>query len=79
VPGLDVNSPAVRGAMQPFNRTAMHIAEARLASTDAFHVAMLVAAGMLVVGAIVNALGLRSPAARAVPEPATPETITPQA
>jgi hypothetical protein len=73
-----MNSPTVRGAMQPFNHPAMHIAEARLASTDAFHVAMLVAAGMLVAGAIVNAVGLRSPAARAVPEPATPETLSPQ-
>jgi EmrB/QacA subfamily drug resistance transporter len=78
LPGIDMNSPTVRGAMQPFNHPAMHIAEARLASTDAFHVAMLVAAGMLVAGAIVNAVGLRSPAARAVPEPATPETLSPQ-
>ena len=31
------------------------------ASTDAFRLAMLVAAGLLVVGAVVDALGLREP------------------
>lgn len=34
----------------------------RSASTDAFHLAMLVAAGLLVTGAAVNAVGIRNPA-----------------
>jgi len=80
VPGLDVRSPAVRAAIQPFNRAAVHATEARLASTDAFHVAMLVAASLLVMGAIVNAVGLRGRATQpqAAPQPATGETPSPQ-
>jgi MFS family permease len=81
VPGLDVSSSAVRAAIPPFNHPAVHDAEARLASTDAFHVAMLVAAALLVAGAVVNALGLQQP--RAVETepaggPATAETTSPQ-
>lgn len=78
VPGLDVNSPAVRAAIPPLNRAAAHVAEARLASTDAFHVAMLVSAGLLIAGAVVNAVGLKGRAGRPVATPATPETVAPQ-
>jgi len=78
VPGLDVNSPAVRAAMPPLNHAAAHVAEARLASTDAFHVAMLVSAGLLIVGAAVNAVGLKGRAGKPAAAPATPETIAPQ-
>lgn len=34
---------------------------ARRASTDAFHLAMLVSAGLLVAGAATNAIGIRNP------------------
>jgi hypothetical protein len=37
-------------------------AAAQTASTDAFHLAMLVAAGLLMVGAAVNSFGIRNPA-----------------
>jgi hypothetical protein len=34
---------------------------ARTASTDAFHLAMLVSAGLLVAGGAMNAVGIRNP------------------
>jgi hypothetical protein len=34
---------------------------ARQASTDAFHLAMLVSAGLLVAGAAINGLGIQNP------------------
>jgi hypothetical protein len=59
---LDVNSPDVRAQFQPMNRPASatdaQIGEAQQASTDAFHLAMLTAAGLLVAGAITNAVGI---------------------
>jgi hypothetical protein len=33
----------------------------RVASTDAFHLAMMVGAALLLAGALVNALGIRNP------------------
>jgi EmrB/QacA subfamily drug resistance transporter len=64
VPGLDPSSAEVRAAVQPLNRPATSVdravAEAaRVASTDAYHLAMLVGAGLLVAGAVTNYLGLR--------------------
>ncbi|GAC1656214.1 MAG: MFS transporter [Candidatus Dormibacteraceae bacterium] len=70
VPGLDISSKSVREAISPLNRPLQHVAEARLASADAIHVAMLIGALLLVAGAIVNAVGLRTsgtPAVVAVP------------
>jgi hypothetical protein len=37
---------------------------AREASTDAFHLAMLVSAGLCLAGAAVNAVGIRNPSPR---------------
>ena len=48
------------------------MAAAHQASTDAFHLAMLVCAGLLLVGAAVNAIGIRPFVAAARPEPETP-------
>jgi EmrB/QacA subfamily drug resistance transporter len=63
VPGLDVTSPEIRHALSPLNppRTddPAAAAAARDASTDAFHLAMLVAAGLLLAGAVVNWIGIR--------------------
>jgi hypothetical protein len=64
VPGLDVNDPAVREEVQPLSQPSDDLSPevadaARQASTDAFHLAMLVAAGLLVTGAVINAVGLR--------------------
>ena len=66
VPGLDTSAPDVRQAVSPLNRPARTDLErpAREASTDAFHLAMSVAAGLLLAGALVN-LGIRNaPAAQ---------------
>ena len=64
--GLDPFSPVVRAKMAPLNRPAAdvlaeHAAAAREASTNAFHLAMLLGAGMLVAGGIINAVGIRNP------------------
>jgi len=66
VPGLDVNDPEVRQQVQPLTSTPERIDPAladaaRQASTDAFHLAMLVAAGLLLVGAAINGVGIRNP------------------
>lgn len=67
VPGLDVGDPAVRDQVQPLTRPpealGPEIADAaRSASTDAFHLAMLVSAGLMLAGAAINALGIENPA-----------------
>jgi hypothetical protein len=61
--GMDVSDPSLRAAVQPLNAPASTVspelqAAARIASTQAFHVAALVSAGLLVAGAIVNYVGL---------------------
>jgi EmrB/QacA subfamily drug resistance transporter len=66
VPGLDTTDPALRRAVAPWTVPAADLPPevanaAREASTEAFHVAMLVAAGLLLAGAAVNAVGIRSP------------------
>jgi EmrB/QacA subfamily drug resistance transporter len=64
VPGVDPGSPDLRSAIQPLNPppagTPAALAEAaRLASTDAFHLASAACAALLIAGAIVNYVGLR--------------------
>ncbi len=64
--GLDVSSPQVRGQIAPLNppaegTPAAVVAAARRASTDAFHLAMLISAGLLFSGAVVNTVGIRNP------------------
>lgn len=64
VPGLDAGSPALRRAVQPLNSIALGTESdltdaARLASTEAFQIAILVIAGLLLAGTIVNWIGLR--------------------
>jgi EmrB/QacA subfamily drug resistance transporter len=61
--GMDVSDPSLRAAVQPLNPPAQTVspelrAAARIASTQAFHVAALVSGGLLVAGAIVNYVGL---------------------
>ena len=67
-PGLDVASPAVRHEVAPLNVPGPGVTEeirraARDASTGAFRLAMVVAAVMLLAGAVINAAGLRFPSA----------------
>jgi EmrB/QacA subfamily drug resistance transporter len=71
VPGLDTGSDEVRSALQPLNPSPpgtdpATTAAVDQASTDAFRIAMLVVAALLVAGAMVNGLGLR----KGVPAPA---------
>lgn len=63
-PSLDTSSPGVRAAFQPLNpppatATAGQADAAKRASIEAFHLAMLVSAGLLVVGSAVSWVGLR--------------------
>jgi len=73
VPGLDANDPGLREQVQPLNPpkpgTPPAVAEAaQAASTDAFHLAALVCAGLLVAGAAANWYGLREPIDARAPE-----------
>ena len=63
-PGLDPGSEALRTVVQPLNppaagASAELVTAARIASTDAYHLAALVAAALLALGAAVNWFGLR--------------------
>ena len=65
VPGLDPASPALRADVQPLNAPGAGVEgaiadAARLASAEAFQATMLVVAGLLLAGAVVNWLGLRA-------------------
>ncbi|HKC18069.1 MAG TPA: MFS transporter [Candidatus Dormibacteraeota bacterium] len=77
IPGLDVTSEAFRGRVSPLNTpTDAHlVAIVRDASTSSFHLAMMVGAALLIAGAIVNAVGIRNPAARRAVEPSA-EAVT---
>lgn len=64
VPGLDPADPAIRAAVAPLNppragTPAEMVAAAKVASVDAFHLASLVSAGLLIAGAVVSGVGLR--------------------
>jgi hypothetical protein len=63
VDGVNVDDPQFRRDVQPLTRPGDDVDAAvadaaREASTDAFHLAMLVAAGLLLAGAAVNAAGI---------------------
>jgi EmrB/QacA subfamily drug resistance transporter len=64
VPGLDTSSPGFRDEVQPLTPPPSSLDPAvgsavQDASTTSFHLAMLVAAGLLASGAAINAVGLR--------------------
>jgi EmrB/QacA subfamily drug resistance transporter len=66
VPDIDTSSRAFRADVAPLNRPSHDVAPevraaAKSASTEAFHLAMFVAAGLMVAGAAVNGLGIRNP------------------
>ncbi len=72
-PELDPHAASVRSTFSPLNRPAPgatpgEIQAARQASIEAFHQAMLVAAGLLAVGAAVSWFGLREEASLRVTE-----------
>jgi len=63
VPGADPNSSTLRAEVSPLNRPTTSApadvaAQARYASADAFHVAMLISAALLAAGAAANAIGV---------------------
>jgi hypothetical protein len=72
VPGLDTGSTQVRHDIPPIDRPALtvpaeQVTAARTASTDAFHLAMLTASGLLVAGAVANGLFISNRQALAGP------------
>ncbi len=80
LPGVDTGSGSFRSEVAPLNLVGIPggsrtVDAARLASADAFHLAMVIAAAFLLLGAIVNAIGIRDPerseAAASAPEQAT--------
>ena len=76
-PSLDVSAPDVRSMFQPLNpppagATAAEMLAQRQASIDAFHVAALINAGLLVVGAAISFVGLRERATPAAPDAPRP-------
>ncbi|HEX2032323.1 MAG TPA: MFS transporter [Actinomycetota bacterium] len=76
VPAADTTSPEFRQRVAPLNVQLLLgeendpglVRAAREASTDSFHLAMLVAAGLMVIGGAVNGFGIRNPR-RAPAEP----------
>ncbi len=63
-PGTDPNAPELRSAFQPLNpppdgADPALASAAKEASTEAFHLAVIVGAGLLIAGAVVNGVGLR--------------------
>jgi hypothetical protein len=65
VPGLDPADPAVRAAIAPLNPPVegtpeAEVAAAKSASVDAFHLAALVSAALMIAGSAVSAVGLRT-------------------
>ena len=67
LPGVDVLSAAFRSNVSPLNLPTdpSLVALVREASTSSFHIAMLIGAGLLLGGAIVNAVGIRNQQAKA--------------
>jgi len=63
---VDVSSESFRNSVSPLNMPsdASLVSVVRDASTSSFHLAMLIGAGLLLAGAIVNAAGIQNQAAR---------------
>ena len=69
-PGVDISSASVRQQIVPLNPVATGLPRAvqtaaRTASTGAYHLAMLISAALFLLGAVINAVGIRAPAAPA--------------
>ena len=66
VANVNVNDPSFRSAVSPLNTPAdAHLVGiVRDASTSSFHIAMVLGAALLILGAIVNAVGIENAAAR---------------
>ncbi len=85
VPNADVDDPRFRADVAPLNEPPADVSgelriAAREASTDAFHLAMFVSAGLLLVGATINGVGIRNPEPEGrQPGPATEQASGPVA
>ena len=82
--GLDTTDPQVRRVFQPLNppaagATAEQIAASNVASIDAFHLAMLLCAASLAIGAAVSFYGLREKAGARVIAPGAAAAADPPA
>ena len=80
--GLDVGSEAVRRDIPPLNAPAASVEPeikqaARKSSTDSFHLAMLISAGLLLAGAAVNAVGIQNPRREVEPADIVPQVSGP--
>jgi EmrB/QacA subfamily drug resistance transporter len=75
-PDINVNDPAFHKLVSPLNPAGIPVMGSlvRDASTTAFHLAMMVGAALLLLGAIVNAVGIHDPARAPRPEPALGRT-----
>jgi hypothetical protein len=81
VPGTDPGSPELRAQYEafhppPVDAPAALAAAAKVASTDAFHLAMIVGATLMVSGAVVNAVGLRPSSPARAEAAATSKSIS---
>jgi EmrB/QacA subfamily drug resistance transporter len=70
VPGLNPSDPQLRAAVVPLNPPKPGtpdnvVAAAKVASVEAFHLAALVSAGLLIAGSAVSAVGIRSRSGKA--------------
>lgn len=79
LPGVDVSSSSFRDRVSPLNTPLdPHlVAVVRDASTSSFHLAMLVGAALLLVGAVVNGVGIRNADATRREEAGTSEAASP--
>jgi EmrB/QacA subfamily drug resistance transporter len=71
--GVDVSSATFRAQVSPLNTPSdPHlVALAREASTSSFHIAMLIGGGLLLIGALVNAIGIQNAASAKREQPAS--------
>src|SRR5262249_2971748 len=77
LPGVDVNSESFRANVSPLNTPAdpSLVGVVRDASTSSFHLAMLIGVALLLLGAVVNAVGIQNRARR--PDDLEVETTEP--
>lgn len=73
VPGVDVSDPAFRADIQPLTAVPQDadptvVDAAHEASTDAFRLAMIVSAALLIGGAVISGIGLRNPPQEVIEE-----------
>jgi hypothetical protein len=86
VPEVNTSSPSFRQEVAPLNvrnlvedqANPQLVRAAREASTESFHLAVLVAAGLMLAGAAVNAFGIRNRPRRSDHEqdPKLPENVS---